>query len=207
MCSLLELIDAGLPEWTSWAKRNPAELAPAKNRRPVAVPYEPDAVELDETGSYPEDGWNLLERWIQQYEVPELISAITEGSQKAEWQVRRYLAGREIVCAFSAAIGVDYGSLLAAAEADLCDSIEEYNKHAERCTGQSPQSAALCSFPQEMPGDLRLQRLYLEELRPPSSLLVELRTRLEGSLSKNWDDAAMDILESSEEMDASWSAA
>jgi hypothetical protein len=39
MCSLLELVDAGLPEWTAWAKHNPAELAPAKYRRQVAVPY------------------------------------------------------------------------------------------------------------------------------------------------------------------------
>jgi hypothetical protein len=196
MCSLLELIDAGLPEWTSWAKRNPAELAPAKYRRPVAVPYEPDAVELDETGSYPEDGWNLLERWMQQYEVPEVIRAMTEGSQRAAWQVRRFVAGREIVRAFSAAIGVDFESLLAAVEADLCDSIADYNKHAERSTMQSARSGALGSFPQEVPGDLGLQRLDLEALGPPSSSLAELKTRLEGSLSKNWDDAAMEILSS-----------
>lgn len=207
MCSLLELIDADLPEWTSWAKRNPADLAPAKYRRPVAVPYEPDALDLDEMGSYPEHGWNLLERWMQQYEMPELINAITEGSQRAERQVHRYVAGREIVRAFSAAIGVDFGSLLAAVEADLCDSIEEYNKHAERSTRPSVRSGALANFPREVPGDLRLQRLDLEELGPPNTLLAELKTRLEGGPSKNWDDAAMDVLRSSEKVGASRSAA
>jgi hypothetical protein len=83
MCSLLELVDAALPEWTSWAKRNPAELAPANYLRPVAVPSDPNSVALDETGSYPELGWNLLERWMAQWETPELIDALREGSQKA----------------------------------------------------------------------------------------------------------------------------
>jgi hypothetical protein len=198
MCSLLELVDTALPEWTSWAKRNPAELAPAKYLRTVAVPYDPNSVALDETGSYPELGWNLLERWMAQWETPELIDALREGSQKATKQLRRYTIGRAVVAIFSAETGVNFVSLLDVVEPDLRDTIEEYNAHVERNAREHTRSGPLAELSRAT--GLQLERIELEHLEPPAAMLETLRGCLRGELSPRWEDAVTELLTSSEKI-------
>jgi hypothetical protein len=202
MCSLLELVDADLPEWTTWAKRNPAELAPAKYRRQVAVPYDPEAIELDALESDPEDGWNLLERWMKQFEGPEILSGLREASKKAVWTVRRFVVSREIGRAFSEAIRVDFTSLLAQVEADLRDSIAEYNRYADRSNSTSARSEGLADLPPEVPGDLHLERIEVDELGPPAETLAELNAVLRDDLRQDWKEVARELLRSSERVDA-----
>jgi hypothetical protein len=139
---------------------------------------------------------------MEQWEGADLLSALRQGSQRAERQLRRYVAGREIIRAFSETIRVDFASLLTAVEADLRDSVAEYNTHAERSKRTAVRSEKLADLPPEMQGDLHLERIELEELGPPAEALAELKGRLAGDLRQDWEEAAREILRSSELMDA-----
>src|SRR5688500_9605238 len=58
-CSLLELVEAGLPEWVEWSQAE--TFTPREFRAPIAVLQEVPPECLDETGRFVEPGWRSVE--------------------------------------------------------------------------------------------------------------------------------------------------
>ena len=73
-CSLLELVEAGLPEWVEWSRAE--TFTPREFRGPIAVLQEVPPECLDEAGRFVEPGWRLVEEALQREASPEKLEQL-----------------------------------------------------------------------------------------------------------------------------------
>ena len=104
-CTLLELVEAGLPEW---AEQGQAEdLTPSEFRGPVAVLQEVPPEYLDEQGQFVDPGWQQIEGQLRRETRPDKLQALQEEIASCQLFIRVFLARKAIIDVFSQELGLD----------------------------------------------------------------------------------------------------
>ena len=104
-CTLLELVEAGLPEWV---ERQAAEdLTPSEFQGPVAVLQEVPPEYLDEQGQFVDPGWQQIEEQFRRALRPDKLQALQVEIASCQLFIRVFLARRAVIDVFSQELGLD----------------------------------------------------------------------------------------------------
>ena len=105
-CTLLELIEAGLPEWVEQGRAE--YLTPSRIPRSCgSAAGDPPPECLDEHGQIVEPGWKRIEEGLQRELRPERLKDLQQAIDIFRLLIRAFLARRAIIEVFSQEIGLD----------------------------------------------------------------------------------------------------
>jgi hypothetical protein len=193
-CGLLELVEAGLPEWEEHAEAE--RLTPPEFRGPVAVLQEIQPARLGE-GSRPVDPVSvLLEAGLRHESGPESLERLRSMAGAAEVLIRAFLARKSVVEVLGQEIGVDlFASVLREREETLRGLLAGYGPLAAMSREGGPDGDG--SVPPEralpLPRELRLPPMQLEELGPDQGDVERLRAVLAVPDARAWWEAAEEL--------------
>ena len=97
-CHLLELVEAGLPEWAEWSRAE--HFTPAEFRGPVAVLTEAPPDCLDGAGRYVEPGREAVEEAVRERGRAGEAEALRSVAEASAARVRAVLVRRAIIRVF-----------------------------------------------------------------------------------------------------------
>jgi hypothetical protein len=193
-CSLLELVEAGLPEWQERGRA--AWLTPLEFRGPVAVLQEIPPGCLDGEGRFVEPGWKRIEEQFQHEAEPEKLERIGSTVKACEAFIRAFLARKAIIEVFSQELGLDlFIPLVREREEVLRDMVALYNRLAEMSREGEPDEDGFVppGWLLPLPRDLRLPPIDPEELKPDPDEVELMRQRLATPLGEAWWEAAFEL--------------
>ena len=193
-CTLLELLEAGLPEWVEQGRAE--YLTPSEFQGPVAVLQEVQPECLDEHGQFVEPGWKRIDEGLQRELRPERLKDIQQTIDILQLLIRAFLARRAIIEVFSQEIGLDlFWRPVREREEAIRDMLAVYNQLAERSWEAEPDEDGFVP-PDDMldlPKDLRLPLIDTERLKPDAADVELMRQRLATPLGEDWWDAAYEL--------------
>jgi hypothetical protein len=193
-CTLLELTEAGLPEWVEWSKAK--RFIPLEFKGPIAVLQEAPPETLDKKGRFTDPGWKLLQEQRERKASPEYLEGIQSQVRRSERYIRAFLARKAVIEVFSQEIGLDlFVTPIRERETALGNIIATYNKLAEMSREGDPDEDGF-EPPEEwlrLPKDLRMPGLDPEVLRPDPEDIDHMRERLATPLGEEWIEAAQEL--------------
>ena len=138
-CTLLELVEAGLPEW---AEQGQAEdLTPSEFRGPVAVLQEVPPEYLDEQGQFVDPGWQQIEGQLRRETRPDKLQALQEEIASCQLFIRVFLARKAVIDVFSQELGLDLViPPVRDREQAIRDLLAIYNQQAARSWEAEPDA-------------------------------------------------------------------
>ena len=138
-CTLLELVEAGLPEW---AEQGQAEdLTPPEFRGPVAVLQEVPPECLDEQGRFVEPGWQQIEDRLRRETRPDKLQALQQAIASCQLFIRVFLARKAVIEVFSQELGLDlFIPAVRDREQAIRDLLAIYNEQAARSWEGEPDA-------------------------------------------------------------------
>ena len=104
-CTLLELVEAGLPEWVEQGQAE--DLTPCEFRGPVAVLQEVPSEYLDDHGQFVDPGWQQIEEQFRRALRPDKLQALQVEIASCQLFIRVFLARRAVIDVFSQELGLD----------------------------------------------------------------------------------------------------
>jgi hypothetical protein len=193
-CSLLELVEAGLPEWVEWSQAE--TFTPREFRAPIAVLQEVSPECLDETGRSVEPGWRSVEEALQREASPEKLDQLQSMAAACASAIRVFLARMAVIKVFSQELDLDLcAPPVRKREQALLDFIALYNRLAEMSEEAEPDEDGFVppDWMLPLPRDLRLQPLNLEELKPDATEIRRMHERLATPDEEEWRQAAEEL--------------
>jgi hypothetical protein len=193
-CSMLELVEAGLPEWVEWSRAE--TFTPSEFRGPVAVLQEVPPECLDEAGSFIEPGWKLVKEALRREASPEKLDQLHSIAAACASAVRVFLARKAVIEVFSQELDLDLcAPPVRKREQALRDFVALYNRLAELSLEGEPDEDGFVppDWMLPLPRALRLAPLDLEELRPDPDELQLMRERLTTPDEEDWRLAAEEL--------------
>ena len=155
-CTLLDLVEAGLPEW---AEQGQAEdLTPSEFRGPVAVLQEVPPECLDEQGQFVDPGWQQIEEQLRRETRPDKLRALQEEIASCQLFIRVFLARKAVIDVFGQELGLDLViPPVRDREQAIHNLLDIYNQQAARSWEAEPDaegfvlSDEMLFFPQGSP--------------------------------------------------------
>jgi hypothetical protein len=193
-CSLLELVEAGLPEWLEWSKAD--TFTPREFRGPIAVLQEVPPECLDEAGRFVEPGWRSVEKALGREASPEKLDQLRSIADACASAIRVFLARIAVIEVFSQEIDLDLcAPPVRKREQALRDFIALYNRLAEMSQEGEPDEDGFVppDWMLPLPRALRLLLLDLEELKPDANELQRMREQLAIADEEAWRQAAEEL--------------
>jgi hypothetical protein len=193
-CSLLELVEAGLPEWVEWSQAE--TFTPREFRGLVAVLQEVPPDCLDEAGRFVEPGWRLVEEALRREAGPDKLQQLRSIAAACASAVRVFLARKAVIEVFSQELDLDLcAPPVRKREQALRDFVALYNRLAEMSHEAEPDEDGFVppNWMLALPRDLRLPPLDLEELRPDPYEFQLMRERLATPDEEGWRQAAEEL--------------
>ena len=193
-CSLLELVEAGLPEWVEWSQAE--TFTPREFRGPIAVLQEVPPECLDEAGRFVEPGWRLVEKALRREASPEKLEQLQSIAAACASAIRVFLARMAVIEVFSQELDLDLcAPPVRKREQALRDFVALYNRLAEMSQEAEPDEDGFVppDWMLPLPRALRLPPLDLEELKPDANEIERMRERLATPDEEEWRQAAEEL--------------
>jgi hypothetical protein len=193
-CSLLELVEAGLPEWVEWSQAE--TFTPREFRGPVAVLQEVPFQCLDEAGRFIEPGWRSVDEALRREAGPEKLEQLQSIAAACASAIRVFLARRAVIEVFSQELDLDLCAPPARKrEQALRDFIALYNRLAEMSQEGEPDEDGFVppDWMLPLPRDLRMPPLDLERLKPEPDEIQRMREQLATADEEAWRQAAEEL--------------
>jgi hypothetical protein len=193
-CSLLDLMEAGLPEWVEWSQAE--TFTPHEFRGPIAVLQEIPPECLDGAGRFAEPGWQLVEKALRREASPEKLEQLRSMTDACASAVRVFLARMAVIEVFSEELDLDLcAPPVRKRKRALRDFVALYNRLAEMSQEAEPDKDGFVppDWMLPLPRGLRLPVLAVEELKPDSNELDLMRERLAMPDEEEWRQAAEEL--------------
>ena len=130
-CTLLELVEAGLPEWVEQGRAE--YLTPSEFQGPVAVLQEVPPEYLDEQGRFVEPGWQQIEDQLRREIRPDKLQSLQEEIASCQLFIRVFLARKAVIEVFGQELGLDlFIPPVRDREQAIRDLLAIYNQQAAR---------------------------------------------------------------------------
>ena len=193
-CTLLELVEAGLPEWVEQGRAE--YLTPSEFQGPVAVLQEVPPEYLDEQGQFVDPGWQQIEDQLRREIRPDKLQALQEEIASCQLFIRVFLARKAIIDVFSQELGLDLViPPVRDREQAIRDLLAIYNQQAARSWEGEPDEDGFVP-PDEVlpfPRDLRLPLIDVAKLEPDPADVELMRQSLGTPLIDEWWAAADEL--------------
>ena len=193
-CTLLELVEAGLPEWV---ERQAAEdITPSEFQGPVAVLQDVPPEYLDKQGQFVDPGWQQIEEQFRRALRPDKLQALQVEIASCQLFIRVFLARRAVIDVFSQELGLDLViHPVRHREQAIGDLLAIYNQQAARSWESDPDEDGFVP-PDEVlpfPSDLRLPLIDVGKLEPDPADVELMRQSLGTPLVDDWWQAADEL--------------
>ena len=193
-CTLLELVEAGLPEWVEQGQAE--DLTSSEFRGPVAVLQEVPPEYLDKQGRFVDAGWQQIEDQLRRETRPDKLQALQEEIASCQLFIRVFLARKAVIEAFGQQLGLDlFIPPVQDREQAIRDLLAIYNQQAARSWEAEPDAEGFV-LPDEMlafPRDLRLPLIDAASLEPDPAEVELMRQSLATPLVDEWWAAADEL--------------
>jgi hypothetical protein len=193
-CSLLELVEAGLPEWVDWSQTE--TFTPSEFRGPIAVLQEIPPECLDEAGKFVEPGWQLVEKALRREASSEKLDQLRSIADACASAIRVFLARMAVIEVFGQGLDLDLcAPPVRKREQALHDFIALYNRLAEISQEAEPDEDGFvpADWMLPLPRALRLPVLDLDELKPDANEIQRMRDRLATPDEAEWRQVAEEL--------------
>ena len=193
-CTLLELVEAGLPEWAEQGRAE--DLTPSEFQGPVAVLQEVPPEYLDKQGRFVDPGWQQIEGQLRREIRPDKLQSLQEEIASCQLFIRVFLARKAIIDVFSQELGLDlFIPPVRDREQAIRDLLAIYNQQAARSWEGEPDEDGFVP-PDEVlafPRDLRLPLIDMAKLEPDPADVELMRRSLGTPLIDEWWAAADEL--------------
>jgi hypothetical protein len=192
-CTLLELVEAGLPEWVELGQAE--DLTPLEFRGPVAVLQDVRSEYLDEQRRFVDPGWQQIERQLWRETRPDKLQALQEEIASCRLFIRVFLA-KAAIDVLSRELGVNLVlPLVQGRERAIRDLLAIYNEQAARSWEGEPDEDGFVP-PDDVllfPRDFRLPMIDMARLEPDPADVELMRHSLATPLVDDWWEAANEL--------------
>ena len=193
-CTLLELVEAGLPEWVEQGTAE--DITPSEFQGPVAVLQEVPPEYLDDQGQFVDPGWQQIEEQLRRALRPDKLQALQVEIASCQLFIRVFLARRAVIDVFSQELGLDLViHPVRHREQAIGDLLAIYNQQAARSWESDPDEDGFVP-PDEVlpfPSDLRLPLIDVGKLEPDPADVELMRQSLGTPLVDDWWQAAHEL--------------
>lgn len=190
-CTLLELVEAGLPEWVEQGAAE--DITPSEFRGPVAVLQDAPPEYLDGQGQFVDPGWQQIEDQLRRALRPDKLQALQEEIAACQLFIRVFLAREAVIDVFSQELDLDlFIPQLRGREQAIRELLAMYNRQATMSWDAEPDEDGfvLSDDVLPLPRGFRLPLIDVAKLEPDPAEVELMRQSLATPLVGDWWEAA-----------------